>query len=144
MTSNKCYPVSASKRQRKEIHLLNVHRWWTKEKKRAKITSNQPDIQILPRKNHHENVEKDFFLIFISAMCSAVASLLLGICWMHTQDPKIFKNENFPVCLVVLKYFISPSSEIGYCQSVFAKKYFSRRRCANILKRPRNLSCLSY
>lgn len=38
----------------------------------------------------------------------------------------MFKNENFPVCLVVLKYFISPSSEIGYCPSVFAKKYLSK------------------
>lgn len=57
-----------------EIHLLNAH-----PRKRAKITSNQPDIQILPEKNL-ENMEKDFFM-FISAICySAVASLLLSIC----------------------------------------------------------------
>lgn len=83
-----------------EIHLLNAH-----PRKRGKITSNQPDIQILP-----EKILKIWKKIFLCLFPQYVIPLLLLSCLASvecTQDLmgrrrkkiKHFKNEFFPCAL---------------------------------------------
>lgn len=70
-------------------------------------------------------------------------SCLASVEYTTTQDLVeenfLRMNHFFPVCLVVLKYFISlshsltSSSEIGYCQSVFAKKIEEKKRSSKRL-----------
>lgn len=116
--------TSENEHEKAKIHLLNVQQRRGDEKE-SKIS--EPDIQILPRKNL-QNVEKDFFFWYLFPQCVIPLLLLLpGICWIHTGSEPFLRMNFFPCALFVLKYFISPSSEIGYCQSVFAKKKRTRR-----------------